>query len=327
MSSILKALRRLEEEKRGGKVEAPDFRVDQGQSPPRNKTLISLLAGVLLGGTGVVLFLVLPHLLSSSQDKSTESQVVTQTVSDRVNENVQLSKKTQANDLVNADQTDLATSKIVAVPEAKPAPIPTQPVQAAAPEAKTDPVPMTQPVQAAAPEAKTDPVPLTKPVQAAAPEAKTDSVPVTQPVQAAVPAAKTDPVQAAQSGHSPSDTEPDTANVGKPGDTSTDESDIYEKHTITSMPSEGSVSETLQLKLSSSNSVETKTPSQLPPGVSLFVSEIYFQEDYVNSMAVVNDLPVMVGTHVDQAVVDKILPDRVLFQINGNLYSVLLSNQ
>ena len=309
MSSILKALRRLEEEKRGGKVEAPDFRVDQGQSPPRNKTLISLLAGVLLGGTGVVLFLVLPHLLSSSQDKSTESQVVTQTVSDRVNENVQLSKKTQANDLVNADQTDLATSKIVAVPEAKPAPIPTQPVQAAAPEAKTDPVPMT------------------KPVQAAAPEAKTDSVPVTQPVQAAVPAAKTDPVQAAQSGHSPSDTEPDTANVGKPGDTSTDESDIYEKHTITSMPSEGSVSETLQLKLSSSNSVETKTPSQLPPGVSLFVSEIYFQEDYVNSMAVVNDLPVMVGTHVDQAVVDKILPDRVLFQINGNLYSVLLSNQ
>ena len=39
-------------------------------------------------------------------------------------------------------------------------------------------------------------------------------------------------------------------------------------------------------------------------------------------MAVVNDLPVMVGSHVDAAVVTEIRTDQVLFEIDGKVYSV-----
>lgn len=63
-------------------------------------------------------------------------------------------------------------------------------------------------------------------------------------------------------------------------------------------------------------------PSDLPEGVSLLVSEIFYQEDQANSMAVVNDLPVMVGTSVDAAVVAEIFPDSVLFEIGGMTYLV-----
>jgi general secretion pathway protein B len=59
----------------------------------------------------------------------------------------------------------------------------------------------------------------------------------------------------------------------------------------------------------------------LPDGIRLSVTEIFYQ-DAVNSMAVVNDLPVMVGSHVDAAVVTEILTDRVLFEIDGKVYSV-----
>ena len=58
MSSILKALRKLEEEKRGGKLEAPDLRVDQGQSAAVGKSLLPLIVGVVLGAlvVGLIFF-------------------------------------------------------------------------------------------------------------------------------------------------------------------------------------------------------------------------------------------------------------------------------
>ena len=59
----------------------------------------------------------------------------------------------------------------------------------------------------------------------------------------------------------------------------------------------------------------------LPDGIRLNVTEIFYQ-DAVNSMAVVNDLPVMVGSHVDSAVVTEIRADRVLFEIDGKVYPV-----
>jgi hypothetical protein len=64
----------------------------------------------------------------------------------------------------------------------------------------------------------------------------------------------------------------------------------------------------------------------LPDGISLLVSEIFYQQDSANSMAVVNDLPVMVGSQVDSAVVAEILPDSVVFKIGDKTYAVDQSN-
>jgi hypothetical protein len=61
--------------------------------------------------------------------------------------------------------------------------------------------------------------------------------------------------------------------------------------------------------------------AQLPAGIRLQVSEIYYQGD-LNSMAVVNDLPVMVGSHIDSALVTEIQADRVLFEIDGEVFTV-----
>ena len=66
--------------------------------------------------------------------------------------------------------------------------------------------------------------------------------------------------------------------------------------------------------------------SVLPDGISLLVSEIFYQQDSANSMAVVNDLPVMVGSQVDSAVVAEIRPDSVVFEIGDKTYAVDRSN-
>ena len=66
--------------------------------------------------------------------------------------------------------------------------------------------------------------------------------------------------------------------------------------------------------------------SVLPDGISLLVSEIFYQQDSANSMAVVNDLPVMVGSQVDSAIVAEIRPDSVVFEIGDKTYAVDRSN-
>lgn len=64
-------------------------------------------------------------------------------------------------------------------------------------------------------------------------------------------------------------------------------------------------------------------PSSVPPlpeALSLVVSEIYFQEAAGGSMAIINDLPVMEGTTIENALAERIFPDRVLFLVNGQRY-------
>jgi hypothetical protein len=60
----------------------------------------------------------------------------------------------------------------------------------------------------------------------------------------------------------------------------------------------------------------------LPEGVELVVSEVYPQPDKASSMAVVNDLPVMIGTAVGSAVVEDISDSGVVFVIDGELHVV-----
>ena len=60
----------------------------------------------------------------------------------------------------------------------------------------------------------------------------------------------------------------------------------------------------------------------LPVGASLKVTEVFYQDDPANSMAVVNDLPVMIGTFVDSAVVLEIRSDKVVFKIGDDSYDV-----
>lgn len=83
------------------------------------------------------------------------------------------------------------------------------------------------------------------------------------------------------------------------------------------------------LKPAPSLVVEIKTPEanevELPEGVSLLVTEIFHQQDSANSMAVVNDLPVMIGSYVDSAVVTEIRPDSVLFRIDAKSFAVDVS--
>ena len=56
MSSILKALRKIEEEKRVANHAAPDLRRDQGHSGKKARPYLPLVAGIALGAVCVSLF-------------------------------------------------------------------------------------------------------------------------------------------------------------------------------------------------------------------------------------------------------------------------------
>jgi hypothetical protein len=71
--------------------------------------------------------------------------------------------------------------------------------------------------------------------------------------------------------------------------------------------------------------VNSSTSPRLPDGISLRVSEIYYRDDGASSMAVINDLPVMIGSHVDAAEIKDIRPDSVLVTIEGKVYPVPLT--
>lgn len=90
------------------------------------------------------------------------------------------------------------------------------------------------------------------------------------------------------------------------------------------------VSKPATLTLGPTIATATKTPAvedaRLPEGVSLLVTEIFYQQDNANSMAVVNDLPVMIGSHVDSAVVTEVRPEAVLFKIADKVYIVAVSS-
>ncbi len=59
----------------------------------------------------------------------------------------------------------------------------------------------------------------------------------------------------------------------------------------------------------------------------LKVSEIHWRKDVRERLAVVNDLPVMEGVVIDGAKVDRIFKDRIRFVVNGQYQEVLVSAQ
>jgi len=70
--------------------------------------------------------------------------------------------------------------------------------------------------------------------------------------------------------------------------------------------------------------VHAPEPSAAPPRPDLVVSGIVYQEDPAGRMAVINDLPVMAGTIVAEAMVEEILQDRVVFSFAGERFEIPL---
>ena len=234
MSSILKALRKLEEEKRGGKLEAPDLRVDQGRPASVGKSFLPLVAGIVFGAVIVGLFFLWPP------------------------------GPTQKPDVVQSE--------------------PLAPVVSAALQAVVNEAPPVPETAKALPD-------TSAPAKSETPVAASVNEPaVTQAMRAPDPATVTGSEPRRQKA---SPLAPGIAGPAEPARA------VVEK----SVPGE---------------------VVALPEGISLIVTEIFYQ-DAVNSMAVVNDLPVMVGGHIDSAMVTAIHIDRVLFEIDGKVYTVSAS--
>lgn len=241
MSSILKALRKVGEEKRVDQHAAPDLRLDQGLTLAESKPFLPLLTGIALGAVIVGLF-----FLWVQKDAEPVAKVVPLTSTAQV---VSVEKK--------------------AVDLAVPANILTE-------EKTSD-------------KSFEDLAESTKvPVVAVASEPKVVLENIKIESLAKSPVNKPQP--------------PSVASLA---------------------------SKTATTKQAPSIVVATKAlvakEAELPEGVSLLVTEIFHQQDNANSMAVVNDLPVMIGSHVDSAVVTEIRPDSVLFNIDGKSFAVAVS--
>lgn len=253
MTSILKALRKIEEEKRTDKHAAPDLMSDQGSAPAKSKPFKPLLAGVVLGALIVGLFFlwssreVAPVLQAQSASKTEDFATVA----------------SQAQASASATQAQKATDS------------------ASTPDFYQKQALSGQSLKNLAESSKVSVATLPpEPVSVNENRKASTSVPVAMTLVKKVPLAEN-----AETANNP-----------------------------------------LSLNLDSKTAVTvnalSKNPSGLPEGISLLVSEIYFQDDSDNSMAVVNDLPVMVGTHLDAAVVAEIRPDSVLFEIGDLTYVV-----
>lgn len=247
MSSILKALRKIEEEKRVASHAAPDLRMDQGLTQVKPKPLLPLIAGVALGSVCVGLF----FLWSASDSQEVVQQPVPE------------------------PQRFAAESKptipVVVVPQEERVVIPARETV----PAQEPPVHRPPSVNAVEPTE----VPAVKPVEPSnGPLSEAENERVAEPL---VPSrVKTKPVVAVEK----------AAAARKP---------------------EILPVEPLPVK-----------PQALPDGLLLHVSEIFYQDEAINSMAVVNDLPVMVGTFVDSAVVVEIRPEEVVFKVGDDLFDV-----
>jgi general secretion pathway protein B len=241
MSSILKALRKVGEEKRVDQHAAPDLRLDQGLTPVESKPFLPLLTGIALGAVIVGLF-----FLWVQKDAEPVAKVAPLTATAQV---VSVEKKT----------VDLAApAKLLSKDKAS-----DQSFKDLSESIKV-------PVVVVSPESG-------KAIE----NIKVESFPKS-------PATKPQPPYVAS---------------------------------LASKPA--------TIKQAPSIVVATKAPvveaTELPEGVALLVTEIFHQDDSANSMAVVNDLPVMVGTYVDSAVVAEIRLDSVLFNVDGKSFAVAVS--
>ncbi|MDG5467040.1 hypothetical protein P9J64_01735 [Deltaproteobacteria bacterium IMCC39524] len=253
MSSILKALRKIEEEKRVASHAAPDLRMDQGLAEPKPRPLLPLIAGVALGSVCVGFF----FLWSSSSFTEVASQPQRQLQADA---QVLVVGSNQAEQPVIV----LEEKSPVTPLSASPAPV----VREKTPEivVETSKVPEIILPAEPVPAFFNTPEPI-----------KTLEPPIAFEAQAKAKAPKV--VKEAP------------------------------KESMTS--TSASKPESLPVKA-----------RPLPVGASLKVTEVFYQDDPANSMAVVNDLPVMIGTFVDSAVVLEIRSDKVVFKIGDDSYDV-----
>ena len=243
MSSILKALRKIEEEKRVASHAAPDLRMDQGKAETKPRPLLPLIAGVALGAVCVGLF----FLWSSSDFPEVASQP-------QPDAPVVVVGSNQAEQpVIVPEETSLVT------------PLSASPAREKTPEKVVE----------------------------------TSKIP-----EIILPA---EPVPAVPSTAEPIKTlEPPIAF----------EAQVKSPKVVKEAPKESMTT----TRASKPESLPVARP--LPDGVSLKVSEVFYQDDPANSMAVVNDLPVMIGTFVDSAVVLEIRSDKVVFKIGDDSYDV-----
>ena len=251
MSSILKALRKIEEEKRVASHAAPDLRMDQGLAEPKPRPLLPLIAGVALGSVCVGLF----FLWSSSDFTEVASQP---------------QRQPQADAQVVVVESNQAEQPVIVLEEKSP----------------------VTPLSAS-------PVPV---VREKTPEKvlETSKIPEIILPAEAVPAFLTTP--------EPVKTlEPPIAF----------EAQANTPKVVKEAPKESMTS----TRPSKPESLPVKA-RPLPVGSFLKVTEVFYQDDPANSMAVVNDLPVMIGAFVDSAVVLEIRSDKVVFKIGDDSYDV-----
>jgi len=60
---------------------------------------------------------------------------------------------------------------------------------------------------------------------------------------------------------------------------------------------------------------------------ALVIEEIVFHQDPASRLVIINELPVMVGTDIEGARVEEILPDRVKFSYQGKRFEKLFSKE
>lgn len=301
MSSILKALRKIEEEKRVANHAAPDLRVDQGGTSARSKSLLPLVSGVAIGVACVGSFVLwqssyAPEAVEQLQPKlQAPASIVTNSnlpedksvASDEIIEAGSAASSDQNDKQLKSAQTRMQLEHDSTATVAKE----TQPMVSTARDVTVD-----NSVEA---DSALKEVSLNNPATDSPAEKMTLAEPVVIVESFDVPEPKAAPEQKTLA------TETVTREVPA-------ESQGHAKE-----PHKND-----QLALTTLEPVTASSSLPLPEGVSLQVTEIFFQEESVNSIALVNDLPVMVGTHVDSAVVHEIRPDAVIFEIDKEKYRV-----
>lgn len=245
MSSILKALRKIEEEKRVANHAAPDLRMDQGHSGKKALPYLPLVAGVALGAVCVSLFSL--WFSSDNPDVAIQSQ-----------QQPTLSAVDSKQDVPPAFE---ATEEVVETSSEKPQSVSVQEpiIEPVAENVKVREVIMPE---------------ETMPVLSLQAEPKKQEPKIVPEKKAPLP-------------------------------------EVVASENVTTNMTKTATAEPSVVK-----------PKVLPEGVLLKVSETFYHDDPANSMAVVNDLPVMIGTFVDSAVVQEIHSDKVVFKIDAHTYDV-----
>ncbi len=263
MSSILKALRKIEENKRVAEYAAPDLAHDQGAVPAKSSALRPLFAGIAIGAVVVGLIFLQPKYTVDLATRQSTVKPLAIAATETMEQTPSLSIREEGT-VVSQPSTNLPSKILPVAPEYN---------SIKAVDARQVPVavlPQEKIVVSVARRAETV---LAKDVTSSSNSSRKSKIAL------------------------------------KPDITRTEKS----APKVKSLPPVAPVVDKPTLSL------------QLPAGVDLQLTEIFYQEDSASSMAVVNDLPVMVGSQVDSAVVTAIRPDSVMVKIDDNVYNLTLT--